>query len=1073
MGMTYWQNSYLAAAFLFLFFSLSYAAYPSGLVSYWPFDSNANDAMGINNGTVSGAALTSTGGQVSGSYVFNPASNAYISVANPASLPLGSSPRTMLVWFKKATPAISGTTAFLGGYGTNSNGNRFGLALWSSGLAGFEGANLVCAASVSAADTNWHLLAAVLPEGQTNAGSVQIYFDGVYSPCVSVLDGTVNTTQAPLQIGVMPSVGLYYFNGSIDEVALFNRSLSASEISQYYDNSRYGVKNYFGDCRHACASYGPGSQNDGATLAATSLYANMTVNAVAALKNFTFSWNGTNYSFFDPSLVAMWSFEDSSYSDNFNSASLDSGKWTGYATSPGAVAATGSVLRLSGPSTGAYLDSGAHSEGKMTFKGDFDIQADFLNFAKPTSSSGGASGIWIYTPGWANAFYMARTDSQLYASDAEFGGVWGGYSVSTSTTATSGKFRITRVGTTMSAYYWSGSSWTLLRTLTNAAYSQDMFVVFHSYHTAPTSAYSIDFDNFIVNSGQLVSDSSASANNGVLSGSLSQPEGKYGSGVLFSGNSSYITVPYSASLSPTSALTVSAWFNARNLTSQQAYGQRIISKTESGGYHISISENSACAANTLCFLARNSTGYYSASYPVANLSANTWYHVVGTYDGTTIRLYLQGNQVATSPMGGSLFYTYSNALCIGSEPYQVDCTNGGSNYFNGTIDEVRIYNRALSAAEVKQLYLSNLKKINSTAWEFVTNQTNLADGTYAYAGYSTDTQGYTDSTGVRSVTLAYNPVVSTYGGSTTNFATVADITNVTNLTLEKPGAGKIKFPPAYSINAAGADFDSQVIIGNGFVSVNTSALHSSFNSTATLTMNLTGIYSGASAPTIYYYEQFASSLATILANGAVCSAPRCTGISWDQASGILAFNVTGFSDYGVNGSGNFTGAGGSPSNSTGTLGINITSTSQVAVYTSGGQNNSLLSFVPVTPPAAGSITLMSNESSNVTGGFTGFLVENQGNVNVSINVTSDRDAASLIGGSSPQFQMFGAVNKTDSCPGLDSSPQNLSSSGIVVCPSLAFSDSGDVIWAYVLVKIDSDSPPQTSNATLTFTITPV
>ncbi|MFA5106294.1 MAG: glycine-rich domain-containing protein, partial [Candidatus Micrarchaeia archaeon] len=317
------------------------------------------------------------------------------------------------------------------------------------------------------------------------------------------------------------------------------------------------------------------------------------------------------------------------------------------------------------------------------------------------------------------------------------------------------------------------------------------------------------------------------------------------------------------------------------------------------------------------------------------------------------------------------------------------------------------------------------------------------------------------------------PNASTYGGESTNLSAVFDIRNVTNLTLEKPGAGRIKFPPTHSVNAVGQDYDTHVVIGNGFVSVNTSALDSSFNSTAALIMNLTGIYSGTGAPTIYYYEAFTSDLNAILANGAVCSAPRCTGISWNSTTKLLTFNVSGFSDYGVNGSSGFGGAGGGSTNSTGTLGINITSTNQIAVYTSSSSNNSAFSFIPVTPPAAGSMTLLSNQSSNVTGGDTGFLVENQGNVNVSITVASDKDAANFIGGSSPLFQMFGGANESGACPSLNTSMQDLSGSEITVCPSLAYSDSQDTIWAYVLVKIDSDSPPQTSTATLTFTSTQV
>ncbi|MFA5105671.1 MAG: hypothetical protein WC506_01800 [Candidatus Micrarchaeia archaeon] len=375
---------------------------------------------------------------------------------------------------------------------------------------------------------------------------------------------------------------------------------------------------------------------------------------------------------------------------------------------------------------------------------------------------------------------------------------------------------------------------------------------------------------------------------------------------------------------------------------------------------------------------------------------------------------------------------------------------------------------------------------NGIFGQYVTSNTGEygVDQSYPYRGYLAEFVVYNRTLNSSENSSVYNtlatkwgflsqPATTGFGGSSTNFSNISNLADVRGLVLEATGKGKIAFPPTYSVNAAGQNYTGQILMGNGFISVNSSALHSSFNSTATLTMNLSGVYSGTAAPTIYYYEPFTSSLATILQNGTACAAPRCTGVAWNSSTRILTFNVTGFSDYGANGSANYSGAGGSPSNSTGTLGINITSTNQIAVYTSNGMNDSTFSFVPVTPPAAGSITLISNQTSNTTGGELGFLVENQGNVNVSITVASDKDAASFIGGSAPLFQMFGGVNETGACPSLNESMQSLSASDITICPSLAYADSQDTIWAYVLVKIDSDSPPQTSTATLTFTSTQV
>ena len=75
------------------------------------------------------------------------------------------------------------------------------------------------------------------------------------------------------------------------------------------------------------------------------------------------------------------------------------------------------------------------------------------------------------------------------------------------------------------------------------------------------------------------------------------------------------------------------------------------------------------------------------------LPANQWTHVAGTYDGAQLRLYLNGSQVASQARTGSLQVTGS-PLRIGGNTYSTE-------FFPGRIDEVRVYNRALSQSEIQ------------------------------------------------------------------------------------------------------------------------------------------------------------------------------------------------------------------------------------------------------------------------------------------------------------------------------------------------------------------------------------
>ena len=71
---------------------------------------------------------------------------------------------------------------------------------------------------------------------------------------------------------------------------------------------------------------------------------------------------------------------------------------------------------------------------------------------------------------------------------------------------------------------------------------------------------------------------------------------------------------------------------------------------------------------------------------------NTWTHLATTYDGTTLRLFVNGTQVGSRAVSGALL-TSSGVLRIGGN-------SQWGEYFAGRIDEVRIYNRALTQSEI-------------------------------------------------------------------------------------------------------------------------------------------------------------------------------------------------------------------------------------------------------------------------------------------------------------------------------------------------------------------------------------
>ncbi len=209
----------------------------------------------------------------------------------------------------------------------------------------------------------------------------------------------------------------------------------------------------------------------------------------------------------------------------------------------------------------------------------------------------------------------------------------------------------------------------------------------------------IAYWNFDEGSGTSLQDVSSGGNTGTLTNMDSSTDwvsAKYGKGLDFDGSNDYVIINDDTTIKPTD-ISVSAWFNSRNVTTNQ----RIISKTEGSGYQLSLNENSACPLNTLCFVLNLGGTYYSASYATSNLTNDTWYHATGTFDGSTINLYLNGQLVGTTAQSGTITHG-AYPLCIGSETTTGACTGG--QYFNGKIDDVKIFDEALSQSQVAWEY---------------------------------------------------------------------------------------------------------------------------------------------------------------------------------------------------------------------------------------------------------------------------------------------------------------------------------------------------------------------------------
>ena len=182
-------------------------------------------------------------------------------------------------------------------------------------------------------------------------------------------------------------------------------------------------------------------------------------------------------------------------------------------------------------------------------------------------------------------------------------------------------------------------------------------------------------------SGDTAEDASKNGNDGTLMNGPEWVDGKFGEALSFDGVDDYVEVPASASFSYDKGYSFAIWFKANNVNSQQGpIGQN------GGGQYINFWMNSAQLRW------ENDAG--QASYANALIEANQWYHAVGTYDFSTglSKIYINGQFDKETPLTSGKNFT-AIPVIIGS--YGV-----GAYPFNGTIDEVRIYNVALSEADI-------------------------------------------------------------------------------------------------------------------------------------------------------------------------------------------------------------------------------------------------------------------------------------------------------------------------------------------------------------------------------------
>jgi hypothetical protein len=188
-------------------------------------------------------------------------------------------------------------------------------------------------------------------------------------------------------------------------------------------------------------------------------------------------------------------------------------------------------------------------------------------------------------------------------------------------------------------------------------------------------------------SGSSVADVSGNNNGGTVSGPVATVAGKYGGALTFDGLNDWVTVADSNSLDLTTGMTLMAWVNPAAIS---ASWRTVLFKEGGPG---SMDYSLYAAEDTAKPIGQVYIGGEQNAIGTATLPLGTWSHLAVTYDGAVLRLYVNGTQVGTKSIAGQITPT-TGVLRIGGN-------NIWPEWFNGSIDEVRVFNRALTQGEIQ------------------------------------------------------------------------------------------------------------------------------------------------------------------------------------------------------------------------------------------------------------------------------------------------------------------------------------------------------------------------------------
>ncbi len=626
-------------------------------------------------------------------------------------------------------------------------------------------------------DGNWHHIVAVItPSG------IQQYVDG--SPLTFV-----SGTWTPTTNDIVPSIGyrsgITGFNGTMDEVKIYNRALSLEEVRASYNAGTYKLYHNFTNIPDDTYTYkayaidpaGNVNATEERTIAIDTINPSITIIFPQNNSNWSINTVDVNYTISDENLAFCWYSNDTYL---VNTTLADCGNITDVVWSEGQHNVTVWINDTAGNINISYVTFTVDTINPTISITYPTNNTAYSNINLDVNYTVSDSGIGVESCWYSNDSYTVNTSladcgtnitTITWSEEGHNVTIWVNDSVG-NTNVSYVTFTIDTVNPDIN--FTSPTPENDSRQPTNSVYvnvstyDANNHSAFIDWNRTLRGWWAMDF----YNSGGIY-DNSTYENFGTFVGlSVSRISGAVrGEGLEFDGSGDYLRVSNEENFDFTSNFTIEAWIKPRGTDTYNAImGKYLLTPLSGWDWILDVGRVRMSVRGT------NSI----ASAPQGNdLRDGNWHHIAAVITNRSIQQYVDGVPL-TKVMGNWTPLANNINLTIGYR-------DSGMTGFNGSIDEVKIYSRALSLEEVRASY-------NAGLYNLYKNFTNLSDATYTYKAYAIDAAGNVNVTEERTITV--------------------DIPSPPNVILNSPGDGIQSGNETQIFNCSAADVNYNTQLSN-------------------------------------------------------------------------------------------------------------------------------------------------------------------------------------------------------------------------------------------------------------------